>query len=524
MSSKSTLNKKGLVLINARVLTLEEDNPLAETVVTEGTKLLYVGKRSDIPQEAFTDREVIDLKGRTVVPGFIDCHIHLVELARSHLGIDLGGCKSIRELLKLLKEESSRLPKGQWLVGYHWDESRWEEGRHVTIEELDHASPDNPVFLKRICLHQALVNSLALEHADLPKESKGLFYNPKTSKPTGLLQGEAKTRVESCLEFTQEELLSALEEVQKRLLSLGITSVHQISSKFNILQKFAESGKLHLRPYFCPTWDEEAGMPWSPGGEMAPRLRLGAIKFFTDGSLGAHSAALLEPYADEPDNRGQLYWEEKKLKETLADLHRAGHRLSLHAIGDRAILFVLNVLEEVLEKYPIKGHRHRIEHCELVPEGAIEKIKKLGLTVSAQPNFISMWGQPGGLYQKRLGPERWKRMNPLAEFLKESIPVVFGSDGMPPGPLYGIHAAVNHPVETSRVRPMEALLCYTRAGAYASSEEDSKGTLRPGKLADLAVLSRDPITCCREEIKDIRVLMTILGGKIVYNDLLEDFP
>jgi predicted amidohydrolase YtcJ len=512
-------DKRGLVFINARVLTMEERNPLAEAVVTDGPKLIYVGGREGLNRELFEDRGVIDLKGLTVLPGFIDGHLHLLELARSRLGVDLGGCKSVKELLDLLKEEGSKLPRGTWLVGYHWDESRLAEGRHATLEELDVACPDNPVFLKRICLHQALVNSLALSRTGVSRGVNGVFYDKRTSEPTGLLEGEAKSRVESCLEFSEGEMLGALEEVQEKLLSMGITSVHHISSNLSLIKKFAGSGKLLLRTYFCPTWDLKTGLSWCTGEEMVPPLRSGAVKFFTDGSLGAHSAALIEPYTDEPATRGQLYWEEEGLKETLAALHLGGRQLSIHAIGDRAIHFVLNVLEDVLERYPAKGHRHRIEHCELVPDGAMERIKRLGLTVSAQPNFISMWGKPGGLYQKRLGPERWRRMNPLNEFLRNSVPLVFGSDGMPPGPLYGIHSAVNHPVKESRITPLEAVACYTRAGAYASFEEGLKGSLSPGNLADIAVLSGDPTTCPAEEIKDIKVVMTVLDGQVVYNNL-----
>ncbi|HHT9152914.1 MAG TPA: amidohydrolase family protein, partial [Candidatus Hypogeohydataceae bacterium YC40] len=310
--------KKGLVFINARALTLEDSasgrfaSGEPEAVVTDGAKLLYVGKQNEIDQGLFNDREVIDLKGLTLVPGFIDSHIHLLELARSHLGKDLWECKSIKELLDLLKEESVKLAKGQWLIGYNWDESRWQEGRYVTIEELDGACPDNAVFLKRICLHQALVNSLSLERAGLSKSVtelhyssedrgrspdlpsslgqetriypvSGLYYNPKTAKPTGLIQGEAKRMVESCLEFPEHEMLLALENVQKRLLALGITSVHHISSSISLIKKFAESGKLLLRTYFCPTWDEKTGVSWCTGEEMTSPLKLGVVKFFTDG-------------------------------------------------------------------------------------------------------------------------------------------------------------------------------------------------------------------------------------------------
>ncbi len=513
MESNYTAKKKGLVLTNAKVLTLEEANPFAEVVVTDGNTILYVGNQKGITPELLKDREVIDLKGCTVAPGFIDSHIHLLELARGRSGVDLWGCKSIKELLELLKKESSTLQEGQWLIGYRWDDSQWHEGRYPTLLELDSACPKNPVFLKRICLHQALVNSLALERAKLTEGESELLN--KVTGFSALVGGKVKSKIETCLEFREEELLGAMEAVQKELLALGITSIHQISTNFSLIKKFAEGGKLLLRVYFCPVW--EKGLTTKPVQELPPLIKPGAVKFFIDGSIGAHSAALQEPYLDEPKCHGELYWEKQALKDTLGLFHRAGRQLSIHAIGDCAIVFLLEAMEEVLEMYPAEKHRHRIEHCELVSKGAMERIKKLRLVVSAQPNFISVWGLPDGLYKKRLGLRRWMRMNPMAEFISASIPLVFGSDGIPPGPIYGIHAAVNHPVESSRISPIEAIKCYTIAGAFASFEEDFKGSLLPGKLADITVLSQDPTSCLTENIKDTTVIMTILDGKIVYN-------
>jgi predicted amidohydrolase YtcJ len=525
---------KCLVLSNGRVLTMEKDSPLAEALVTRGDKIVYVGALEGIGEELVSGKEVIDLGGRTVVPGFIDSHLHLVEMAKTYLGLDLGGYTSLREVLRILEEEVKRRPRGSWVVGYNWDESLWEEGRLITLDELDRVSPRHPVILKRVCLHLVLANSLALEMARVKKDTPGLHLDT-TGRPNGRVEREARRLVEACLKFHPQEMETAMEVVQKKMLSLGITSFHHMGSNFPLIERVSQEGKLILRTYLCISEDEILALGtepqgYSPGalppglkglspGQGNDKLKVGAIKFFVDGSLGAHSAALLEPYEDEPENYGRLRWNQAQLRDKVVEFHKEGWQLALHAIGDRAILAALEVLEEAQERFPRENHRHRLEHCELLPEGAMERIKGLDLIVSAQPNFVAQWGFPGGLYQKKLGRRRWGKMNPLREFYNMSIPLAFGSDGMPLDPLYGIWSAANHPVEESRLSPLEALYCYSRGSAFASFEEDLKGTIQPGKLADLAVLSQDPTTVPIEEIKDIRVEITILGGEVLYNIL-----
>ncbi|MFQ5862533.1 MAG: amidohydrolase [Candidatus Brocadiales bacterium] len=516
------MSNSGIVLLNARILTMDRDFPLAEAVVTPDDRITYVGDRKGLGEGLIYGKELIDLGGRTVVPGFIDSHVHLVEMAKSRLGLDLGGCRSIKEALDIVEQGLERRPRGEWVIGYNWDESRWKEGRIVTIEELDRVSPHHPVILKRICQHLVLVNSRALELARIPKGTEGLCTDPKTGNPNGIIQQDARRIVESHLKFSPQKLYAAIETTQKEMLALGITSIHDMGSDFRLLQRVSNEGRLVIRTHL---YVEEHALSDIDGVGGALRdednchFRIGGVKFFLDGSIGAHSAALSEPYADGRGGCGRLRWDKDALKSLVSKLHEKGWQVSLHAIGDRAVTMALEVLEHAQNGCPRKASRHRIEHCELLPEGALEQIKNLGVIVSAQPNFSSMWGRPGGMYEKLLGKRRWEGVDPWGIFHSRSIPLAFGSDGMPVGPLYGIWSAANHPVEESRLGPLDALRSYTHGSAFASFEEDVKGTIAQGKLADMVVLSRDPTAIPRKEIKDIKVEMTILGGKVLHDNL-----
>lgn len=509
----------GIVLLNARVLTMDEARPTAEVVVTSGERIIYVGHRRGLDEGIVDGKKLIDLGGRTVVPGFIDSHVHLVEMARSRLGLDLGWCSSVGEVLDAVKQEVGRKPRGEWVVGYNWDESKWREGRPVTIEELDGVSPHHPVVLKRICQHLALVNSRALELARLPRDTEGLQLDPQTGSPNGIVQQEARRMVEACLRFSPQGLYPAIEAVQKELLSLGITTVHDMGSDFKLLREMFSEGRLSVRTVVYVGGHELSDIDEVSMGADGGRFKVCGAKFFIDGSIGARSAALSEPYADGEGGRGCLRWDIGELKDVVLHLHRRDRQVALHAIGDRAVGVALDVLEYAQRHSCGKDLRHRIEHCELLPEGAAERIKGLGVVVSAQPNFVSMWGGPGGMYERRLGRRRWAGMNPLGRLYDSSVPMAFGSDGMPVGPLYGIWSALNHPIAEGRMRPLDALRAYTLGGAFAAFEEPVKGTLTPGKLADMVVLSSDPAAARPEEIKGIRVEMTILGGRILFDSI-----
>ncbi|MFQ5957165.1 MAG: amidohydrolase, partial [Candidatus Brocadiales bacterium] len=498
------MSSSGIVLSNSRVLTMDGDLPLAEAVVTSGDRIAYVGDKNKLSEELTYGKELIDLEGRTLVPGFIDSHVHLVEMARSRMGLDLGGCHSIKDVLDIVKQETDSRARGEWVIGYNWDESRWKENRAITIKELDRISPNHPVILKRICQHLVVVNTRALEIACIPKGTEGLCLDPKTGNPNGKVQLDARRIIESHLKFPPKRLNAAIEAAQKEMLSLGITSIHDMGSDLRLLQKAYTEGRLAIRTYLYVGEHElseiDSGGVQRNGDDYY--FRTGGVKFFVDGSIGAHSAALSEPYADGEGGCGRVRWDTDALKSLVSNVHERGWQVSLHAIGDKAIKIALDILEHAQRSYPREDPRHRIEHCELPPEGTPEQIKELGIIISAQPNFFSMWGQPGGMYEKHLGKRRWEGIDPWGRLHRKSIPLAFGSDGMPVGPLYGIWSAVNHHIEGNSLDPVDAIRSYTYGGAFASFEEDTKGTITQNKLADMVVLSRDPTTIPRGEIKD----------------------
>jgi predicted amidohydrolase YtcJ len=236
-----------------------------------------------------------------------------------------------------------------------------------------------------------------------------------------------------------------------------------------------------------------------------------------DGSLGAHTAALFEPYTDEPTTKGLLIMPPDVLDEKAKAANSNGNQIAIHAIGDYAIECVINSIQAALKDKPRKDHRHRIEHCEILTAGQIERIKQLGIIPAVQPNFVGEWAGPGSMYEQRLGKERNRLNNPYRIMLDEGITIAFGSDGMPFHPIYGVWSAVNHGIKEARIKLVEAIKCYTLNCAYASFEDDQKGSIEVGKLADIAVVDRDLMETKPEEIRDAKVYMTIVGGKILYH-------
>ena len=246
-------------------------------------------------------------------------------------------------------------------------------------------------------------------------------------------------------------------------------------------------------------------------------LRIGSAKLLMDGSLGARTAALFEPYTDEPSTKGFLSMKPEALTELVIDSHDHEHQIAIHAIGDLAIEHSINSIQEALRRNPRKNHRHRIEHCEIMTTHNIERIKQLGIVPNMQPNFIGEWSGPGSMYNQRLGDKRERMSNPYRWMLDEDIPIAFGSDGMPFDPIYGVWSAVNHPIRFNRITLEEAVKCYTLNAAHAGFNEDKVGSIEPGKLADIAVFDKDLTEIPKEEIRDAKCFMTIVSGKILYH-------
>ncbi|HHT9125944.1 MAG TPA: amidohydrolase [Candidatus Brocadiia bacterium] len=517
-----------LVLYNANVLTMDMKNPKAEVVAIVNDKISFVGhtnKIPTIPRDPST--KYIDLKGKTVVPGFIDSHVHFVQMGLQLLELDLRDTCSIGDVLSKLNVKIRETEKGKWIIGYGWDETKWRDGRFITRRDIDKVSPDNPVVLKRICMHLWVLNSRVLEvlHSIAAFSPQPSALSSQTGHLNVSLRGDVKEMLKDCFNPSESELQNALQQAQAEAVRLGITSIHDMTPYLDTLKRANEKEKLFIRNYACPSLDcgliPQSAHP-KDGGSSTIRnphlLKIGSVKIFADGSLGARTAALVEPYADDKRNSGTLIWSQKELDDIVTRIHSAGQQVAIHAVGDRAIASALDAIERALNVNPGPDHRHRIEHCELVDDKLISRIRYLNIVVSAQPNFIGQWGNRGGLYERRLGKERWQMINPLAQFKRKGIPMVFGSDGMPFGPMYGIWSCVNHPVIENRLSPEGAIYCYTYGGAYASFDETKKGTIEVGKLADIVVLSDDITSTPQSDIKDVKVIMTIIGGK-VYLDM-----
>jgi hypothetical protein len=506
------------MLIHGKVMTFDNEDRIAEAVAISGDKIVHVGKSSEVNQLSDDLTNVIDLRGKVLLPGFIDAHTHFVQMGSMFDMVDLRGARSLSQALEKVKQRVAKTRKGGFVFGTNWDESKWPEKRYINKRDLDTITIVHPVALTRMDGHMTSVNSYFLKLVKIPSEKRGIDVD-KNGEPTGILKEEASDYARSMVPSDPEALVNGLEKAIAYAHELGVTSVHDMVgypeiSAYVLARKL---GKLKIRVYLNFTQEYldyilKLGLTTGFGDDG---LKIGALKLFSDGSIGSRTAAIGSEFEDEPGNNGMLVYGEGKLEEIVGKAHRAGIQVAVHAIGDRAIDLTLNAIEQALKAFPRNDHRYRIEHMELAKDGSISKVAELGVVASMQPNFIGEWGLPGGMYEKRLGRYWLEHNNLYKKIITEGAVIAFGSDCMPFSPLYGIHWAVNAPMEYQRISVHEAIRCYTRNAAYASFEEKVKGSIESGKLADLVALSEDPYENPRR-IKDIKVVLTIQGGEIVY--------
>lgn len=505
-----------LVLVNGRIFTAAPRDPWARGMAIAGDRIGVVG--SDAQAERWSGRgtAVVDLGGRVVVPGFIDAHAHMADAAGEIGWVRLDRCRSLERAVSVLAIAAAAQAPGTWVVAADWDESKWPERRYPVRDDLDRASRDRRILAVRIDRHMASLNSAALEEVRGLVALRG-FDVDGTGRPTGILKEDALNALWDRMGPSEAALDRGLGVVMGRAHRLGITSIHDVVDRrgWQAYQRAHRRGRLRVR--VCAMLRDDllpsaiaAGLMTGLGDEW---LRLGAIKVFSDGSIGARTAALSEPYSDAPHERGLLVHSPGELRSILESAHRASWQTATHAIGDAAIDAVLDALESVDDAAPLTGSRHRIEHYELPTEAALERSRRLGIIASCQPNFIGQWSRPGGMYDVRLGA-RAGRNNPYRRILKARIPLCFGSDGMPYGPLNGIDAAVSAPHGDQALRVDDAIRAYTAGGAYASFEERLKGTLQPGRVADFVVLEGDPFA--HPSGQRTKVQSTWIAGRRVF--------
>ncbi|NLW50466.1 MAG: amidohydrolase [Candidatus Brocadiaceae bacterium] len=491
-----------------RIWTMDAHRPYVRHMAVENGRILAVGDEA----RALGCPEAVDLGGAAVLPGFIDAHVHFGDLARAKYELDLSEARSAEDVLARLQKHAATLTPGEWLFGRRWDESKWPERRYLTRDDLDRALPNVPVVLRRVCGHLWVANTCALERAQVPADTPGL------DAANGWLREGATDGLKRYREPTPERLAQAIGYASDSVLRLGITSVHDQWSELRPLWE-APAGALRVKvrvglPDTRLAAACELGLPTGLGSRF---VCMGGIKVFADGSVGARTAALREPYADDPSTAGGLVCTPEALGERVRAAHQHGLQLAVHAIGDRAVDVVVDALRRAIESAPDRDHRHRIEHCELPDRAAVDALAALGVIASVQPNFIGEWGRAGGMYEERLGPDRWMRMNPLGTLVRAGVRLAFGSDGMPIGPLYGIWSATQHPDPAERLTVEQAVACYTAGSAWAGFEEAEKGRLQPGYAADFVVLSSDPARVPVDRIRDIRVLQTYVDGRRAFD-------
>ncbi len=497
------------IFIDGTVLTISEGRAQA-LAVCDG-RIQAVGQTADIKKLAGPKTEIIDLKGKTLMPAFIDAHMHVVSQGLKETGhiLDLSETRSLDETLAKVREAVTRRGEGAWIRGRGWDESFWPERRYITRADLDRIAPKNPVALSRIDGHLLVVNTQALKLVSVKADADE--FDPQQ----GLLREKAVDSFLQHITPKPEEIEEAIRAATRLAHSLGVTAVHDVvrAEHIRAYQRLHRRGELRLRVRMNPLVEQldsliELGFSSDFGDEV---LQLGAIKLFTDGSIGARNAALLEPYVDSAHTSGTLNYPQDELNALVKKAHENDFQLMIHAIGDRAIQAALEALKAAGVK---PQDRPRIEHFELPTEKQLKLARELGVIASMQPNFLQ-WSGSAGLYETRLGLERDARIDPHRAVLERKVPLALGSDGMPFNPLYGIHLAVNAPHKQQRITVDAALHAYTLGAAYAGFQEQELGSLEPGQRADLVVLSEDP-TASPKHIQEIRVLETYLNGECVF--------
>ncbi len=532
-----------LVLLNGNVITLEDDIPKAEAVAVTGDTILAVGSNTKILQFKTEKTKVIDLAGKTVVPGLIDAHLHFPLLGKRLKLVYLDETRSYQEVLKIVKQAVERAEPGEWIMGSGWHTANWTDKTYPDNRELNIIAPENPVYLSGMAIHAALVNSQILEKAGINRHTpdpKGgrIVKDPESGEPTGLLLEKAQSLAQKCFppetdKIKKENILLSMRVAHE----LGLTGVHDAgvdADTIRLYKELLEEDRLDLRLYvmFLVPGDGEVLEQFilkSPEIGLADnRLTIRCIKVFVDGALGARGAVMIDPYSDRPEETGIPVNSQQGIYQVVLKSMQAGYQVAMHTIGDGANLIGLDAVEKALQSVSPENPRIRIEHAQILRPLDIPRFASLGVIPSMQPIHCLM---DMGFAEARIGKERMKSAYAWKSLTDSGARIAAGSD-VPDfpvkytNPLRGIHAAVTrrdlegnpeggwYPKE--KVSRMEAIKMYTLNAAYAAFEEDIKGSLRIGKLADMTVLSKDVLAVPEEEIPEIEILMTILGGRIVF--------
>ncbi len=527
-----------VIVVNARVWTVDPSTLEAEAVAVTGDRISAVGARADVEALRGPNTRVVDGGGRFLMPGFNDAHVHLMTGGSQLDSVNLKDAPTPEEFARRIGERARLGGKGEWVLGGNWDEQAWPGAPLPTRQMIDALTPATPVFVNRSDEHMSLANSVALRLAGVtagtPDPPGGAIVRDAGGDPTGVLKDAAQAYVlEVIPAATRDQRVQRLKRALAHMASLGVTSVQDMGpapDDVAVYEALAAAGELTAR--IRAVTAEVACAKRLAAGPVTrrslPFFRVSGAKGFADGSLGSATAYFFEPYSDAPDSRGLLADEMQPLDEMRARLvaiDRAGEQLCIHAIGDRAVAMVLDLFADVEQANGPRDRRPRIEHSQHVAPPDFERYARLGAIASVQPYHLIDDGQWA---ETRIGAARAASAYAFRSFADHAVRLAFGSDWpvAPIDPVQGIYAAVTRAtldgkrpggwVPEQKIDVGRAIEAYTMGAAYAEFTEREKGSITPGKLADLALLSADPFEVPPEALRDLRVDMTICGGKVVY--------
>ena len=531
------------IFINTSIYTLDPANETANSIAVKNGRILFVGDEEKSYEYSNENTQILDLKGKTLIPGLADAHAHIGGTGKFLQTLNFHGTTSASEIISMVRSAVSRTPPGEWIEGRGWDQNDWQVKKFPTSELLDKVAPDNPVVFNRVDGHAYWVNQKVLDLAGItsaaPDPDGGRIVRlPGTNKPSGILIDNAMSLIndikpEPTYELKKRRIVQSL----SYSLKLGLTTIHDAGSdsdEVKIYKELALEGKLNPRVYVMLDDDKELKEKYFKVGPQIGlfdnHLTIRTLKLYADGALGSRGALLLEPYSDDPENSGLPVTSESELRKRFAEGIKHGFQIATHAIGDSGNRLILDIVKENLEGEMQNDHRSRIEHAQVLSLDDIQRFNLLGVIPSMQPTHCTSdmyWAED------RIGSERIKGAYAWRKLLDTGVVIPGGSDSPVESinPLWGIYAAVTRQDHESypeggwqpeeRMTMVEAVKMFSAWAAYASFEEDIKGTIEVGKLADFTILSKDIFREDPSVLLETEVLMTVVGGEILYDILLK---
>ncbi|UYZ01584.1 amidohydrolase [Peribacillus frigoritolerans] len=525
-----------VIISSNTVFTGLSDQPEPASIAIKDNKIVAIGTEEEIKHCAGEHTKIYQFKDQLIMPGFHDFHLHIMQGAVALNSVNLFAARSEDEALEMIGEFPESKPENQWVIGFTWDAGYWDTQQLPTRHSLDHILPDRPALMFHAEGHYAWVNTKALEIANITRHSENPFYGiigkDENGEPNGILYEKAMDAViRHAFNFSNSQKNEIFSNFLAHAASLGVTSVNDLHGlktieSLDVFKEFEDNGKLTTRIHLWPALNGDLGHSKQLRETyLSDKLRVSGLKQFIDGVITARTAYLLEPYADQPETRGETSFPPETIKKWVVDADKEGFSIRFHAIGDGAIRLALDAYEEAQKTNGKRNSRHSVEHIEVIHPDDIHRFSELGVTVSMQPDHLAM--SERGVYTEQIGAEREKYVFSINTLQKTGAKLAFGTDFPIDilNPLLQIYRAVTridssgktvwHPHEC--ITLAEALKAYTSGPAYGTFREQELGTLEAGKLADIVVLERNLFEIPVEEIPNTKVQLTIVDGKVVFD-------